>query len=190
MGPESSMLNWNQDLGAVVLNRVWGKRICAWERLPGIGLHWPWGAIAISGAEHFLRATDRLLKAEALPVLSAFGDQLEENLQCVRVRMLDLCYSKTSAASRPTTFSQKSHKTIQKKQHPHPPRPPPKKTEKFWGSGKTEMREFIFLSTLFMNAFTINILKLICIFQVFSQNTKLFLSSTRRRVIPSKSLPW
>lgn len=65
----------------------------------------------------------------------------------------------------------------------------PKKTEKFWGSGKTEMREFIFLSTLFMNAFTINILKLICIFQVFSQNTKLFLSSTRRRVIPSKSLP-
>lgn len=115
---EQSTLKWNQDLGAVVLDRIWGSRMSrlwapAWMEFGFIDQGVPPSFQELST---FLFQEQVILSKQSLYLSSVLlsSCQMEGNLPRVGVRVLDLCYFGIFAASEPPTFFQKVHRTIRK----------------------------------------------------------------------------
>lgn len=93
---EKSMLKWNQDLGAVVLDRIWGSRMsCLWAP--------PWMEFGFTDhgdppsfqkLSTFLFQEQIIFSKQSLYLSSVLlsSCQMEGNLLSVRVWVLDLCY--------------------------------------------------------------------------------------------------
>lgn len=160
---EKSMLKWNQNFRAVVLDRIWDSRMsCLWAPLWVEFCFIDHGDTVVSGAEHFpLPGTDNL-KAESLPIFSAALQLSDGGKSSVsQVRVFDLCCFKTFAASEPPEISYNNTEIKITK-------------PKSWGLDKTEMREFIFLPTVFVSAITANMLNSIHLFQALGRSAKPF----------------
>lgn len=111
-------LKWNQDVGAVVLHRIWGSRMSrlwapAWMEFGFIDQGVP---PLFQELSTFLFQEEVIFSKQSVYLSSVLCSscQMEGKLPHVGVRVLDLCYFGIFAASEPPTYFQKVHRTIRK----------------------------------------------------------------------------